>query len=265
MKIRKKNILILVVIISLVLSLNVFSHSGNTDSLGGHNVKTSGTGYAVGTYHYHSGNYAGWIVNFKGQIPDSNSMFDAKLITNNINTSAASSWAKKDLNLSYKKGLLKNLTYMVDSFKKDITREEFCKLVMNYMDLRGNGYTNIRNTVSFTDLDKFQKDIKKAYMLGIVNGYSDSEFRPKNKITREEIACMIHRTLSFFQNNYEISQYTISDSASISSWAVDEVDDLISYNIINGTSKDGNVVKFSPKSYTTKEQAIILLYRLLVK
>lgn len=72
-------------ILIILSSFNVFAHSGNLDSLGGHNVNTPTAGYEVGTYHYHTGPYAGWIVDKKGDIPDkSKDKFDATLVYKTI-------------------------------------------------------------------------------------------------------------------------------------------------------------------------------------
>lgn len=51
------------------LALGSFAHPGRADNLGGHYVRKSGWGYPVGSYHYHSGPYAGYIVSTKGEVP----------------------------------------------------------------------------------------------------------------------------------------------------------------------------------------------------
>ncbi|WP_097027902.1 peptidoglycan-binding protein [Clostridium peptidivorans] len=66
---KKLKSLSLSLIIALLFSSTSFAHPGRTDSNGGHHVRTSGWGYEVGTYHYHSGPYAGYTVNYSGEIP----------------------------------------------------------------------------------------------------------------------------------------------------------------------------------------------------
>lgn len=64
--------LIIICLLSLnALSFNNFAyaHPGRTDSYGGHYVRTAGWGYPVGSYHYHSGPYAGYSVDYKGEVP----------------------------------------------------------------------------------------------------------------------------------------------------------------------------------------------------
>lgn len=67
---KRKLIGLLVVIMMLLFSAGTaFGHPGRTDSYGGHYVRTSGWGYPVGSYHYHSGPYAGYSVSYKGEVP----------------------------------------------------------------------------------------------------------------------------------------------------------------------------------------------------
>lgn len=66
---NKKLISLLLALSMLLGAIPALAHPGRTDSLGGHNVRKAGWGYEVGTYHYHSGPYAGYSVDYKGQIP----------------------------------------------------------------------------------------------------------------------------------------------------------------------------------------------------
>ena len=56
---------------AIVLSLASVSiaHPGRTDGYGEHYVRKSGWGHPVGSYHYHSGPYAGYSVSYKGEVP----------------------------------------------------------------------------------------------------------------------------------------------------------------------------------------------------
>lgn len=71
MKKHFRNSLIFVLVVFLFMSLSsiALAHPGRTDSYGGHYVRTAGWGYPVGSYHYHSGPYAGYTVNYQGEIP----------------------------------------------------------------------------------------------------------------------------------------------------------------------------------------------------
>lgn len=65
-----KKLLSILLALSIFLGpVSAFAHPGRTDKCGGHYVRKAGWGYKVGTYHYHSGPYAGHTVSYKGQIP----------------------------------------------------------------------------------------------------------------------------------------------------------------------------------------------------
>ncbi|MBO5453359.1 MAG: copper amine oxidase N-terminal domain-containing protein [Clostridia bacterium] len=54
--VKKIGILIIATMLG-ILSVTVCAHPGRTDAKGGHEVKTDGWGYEVGTYHYHDKKY----------------------------------------------------------------------------------------------------------------------------------------------------------------------------------------------------------------
>lgn len=84
---------------------------------------------------------------------------------------------------------------------KDITRAEFTKLLVYML-----GYGDIHTTTTrFEDLSVdhwANANIATAYNLGIVNGYSDTEFGPDNPVTYEQALKMIVCALGY-QNSAE--------------------------------------------------------------
>ena len=263
MKLKLKIVIhALIPMILMLLPINGYAHSGILDSLGGHNVITSGHGFDIGTYHYHRGIYAGWIVDNKGDIPNSNSKFTPNIITDNIDNKT-SQWAYNEVNSAYKLGLLKGVkNTFINKCKSNITREEFCKLIVNSVQLADIDYENrfVKNNNTFNDLAKYNFEVNIAYKLDIVRGYSEKEFKPTKTITREEMAVMLYRYLEIFSNKDLTKTSSIEDEIMISSWASYEVNALVAIHIIKGTST-GDKIVFSPKNYTTLEQAIILVYR----
>jgi LPXTG-motif cell wall-anchored protein len=79
----KKLLCLVLVVIFVVMGTGMaYAHSGGLDSLGGHYVRKPGKGFIVGTYHYHQGKYAGWIVTCKGDVPDPKlDKFECSIIT----------------------------------------------------------------------------------------------------------------------------------------------------------------------------------------
>ncbi len=166
-----------------------------------------------------------------------------------------SGWAEEELTQAYNL----NLTFpgVMNNFRKNITREEFCILAIKlYEGLSGNKAIGGENP--FTDTNN--EDIVKAYHLGIVKGISETLFAPNKDITRQEICVMIHRTLKASLTGIEESfsgDFPFLDQNQIASWAIDSVKFAYGNDIMKGIGN--NLV--GPLQNTTREQAIVLMKR----
>jgi len=165
-----------------------------------------------------------------------------------------SSWFESELKEAYEY----NLTYpeIMKGFKKNITREEFSNLVVNlYESLTGDKAEVESNP--FTDTNN--REVLKAYNLGIVRGKSSKIFAPNDYITRQEICVMIFRALEISGVETTISEavnFPFSDTKDIAFWAFNSVEFAYQNNIMNGSGD-----KILPLDNTTREQAIVLLKR----
>ncbi len=165
-----------------------------------------------------------------------------------------SPWAEPELKEAYDN----SLTYadVMNNYTRYITREEFCTLVIKLYEKLTNKIPTYSND-PFNDTDN--KEILKAYELGIVKGISQDTFAPKNNITRQEICVMIYRALSVSVSNLDGSpgEFPFNDKDKIASWALDAMKFAYKNSIMKGVSQD----TIDPLSNTTREQAIILLLR----
>ncbi len=167
--------------------------------------------------------------------------------------SAPSSWAVDEINHAIEAGL----TYddILYNYQNNITREEFCKLVVKYYESMG-GELPVASTSPFVDTN--DKDIIIANKLGIVNGMSAKEFAPNAEITREQIATMMKRAIDILFNTELSDDLThYKDYSQISSWAIESLSYLNQMGIIKGVSD----TQIAPKNNTTREQAILIVYR----
>ncbi|MGM0397334.1 MAG: S-layer homology domain-containing protein, partial [Bacillota bacterium] len=166
-----------------------------------------------------------------------------------------SDWAEEELEEAYNL----DLTYpgVMNNYRKNITREEFCILAVRlYEALSGNQAMGGVNPFQ----DTTNQDIVKAYHLGIVKGVSVTEFAPYKDITRQEICVMIHRTLKVALTGIEESytgEFPFSDQSQIASWAMDSVRFAYGNSIMKGIGN--NLI--GPLQNTTREQAIVLMKR----
>ncbi|MDR1101733.1 MAG: S-layer homology domain-containing protein, partial [Clostridiales bacterium] len=93
-----------------------------------------------------------------------------------------------------------------------------------------------------------------------VEGYEDGEFRPRNTITRQEIALILQRfarSEGVALPNRQVSRF--NDEDSIANWAYDAVKELQRAGIINGDDY-GNM---NPLGNAKRAEAAKLLFELM--
>jgi len=96
---------------------------------------------------------------------------------------------------------------------------------------------------------------------GIVTGFEDNTFRPNEKLSREQMAAIIMRYITFAdiiptRSPDALSYFT--DEKRIGSWAKEYVDEMRLIGIITG--KDGG--RFDPKGDLTRAEAATIVMRL---
>lgn len=150
-----------------------------------------------------------------------------------------------------------NITFdeILEDFSRDITREEFCMLIINSYESITNETAPLPSSNVFIDTNN--PHILKAYNLGIVLGVSANEFAPNATITREQMAVMLYQMLKNIDPliKYEQHEVLFDDKDTISSWALEAVAYCSNTGIIKGVGNN----MFSPKSNATREQGIILV------
>lgn len=168
-----------------------------------------------------------------------------------------SSWAVDSIKLANSKGLL--VKEVIDEYGAYITREEFMELVMNYYNVVLSFPDVSYDTYSFTDTTNV--NVLKAYKLGIISGKGPGIFAPNDSITREEMCIILNRTLNIMNRELNVKRTfkVFNDKSMISSWAKEAVDIMTNtYDILSGVGNN----EFSPKGNATKEQAIIVIYKM---
>lgn len=141
-----------------------------------------------------------------------------------------------------------------------ITRREFCELIVKFrLFADGTAIQRYKGISPFDDVD--DKYVTAAYKLGIVRGISETEFKPSNLITREQIAAMISRTLTDMNLLADKKEeFRFNDDKLISEWAKTAVYLCKQDNIVAGV--DGG--NFAPKKNATREQVMKMLDNALI-
>ena len=174
-------------------------------------------------------------------------------------------WALKEVAYSASLSLL---PYEVaETFGSLMNREQLCILLANFLTVYGNyadlnGFFKDRgltyNTNYFDDTAGCDNSINMLHALGIVNGVSETSFRPGDPVNREQLAVMIKKTadvIGLYGNQTLVSSPL--DSNMISPWATDAIHFVLSNNIMSAT--DG---EFGAASYINAEQAVTCINRL---
>ena len=141
------------------------------------------------------------------------------------------------------------------NYTQYITRAEFCALAVAVYEKAMD--REITGRVQFDDTDDV--NIEKAAAVGIVTGVGDGRFDPYATLTREQAAVILVSLATAIDK--PLSMYSApppSDFASVSSWAVDAVIQVMGAGIMIGVGGDN----FSPGGTCTIEQSIIIMMRL---
>ena len=153
------------------------------------------------------------------------------------------------------------------SYTDNITREQFCKLLGNFIAVKenyksleaymsDNGGAYLRNY--FEDCTGADNSINILYAMGIVTGKDDTHFDPRGIITREQAATLLTRVAEKYRYITTTSPLPYSDAWSISDWAKVYVAWVSENGIMTGLS----ATEFAPQSTYTVEQAIATIVRL---
>lgn len=165
--------------------------------------------------------------------------------------SDASKWATAELQKADELGLIPDILKGAD-MTKNITREEFAEVAL-LMYQKASGITDTTPTAPNPFNDTQNKQVLKAFKLGIVKGTSETTFEPKKLINREQVAAMLVRTIKLIAPDADYSTTgapTFTDQADISGWALNDCLYIAKLGIIKGS--DG---KFMPRAITQAQTA----------
>lgn len=142
--------------------------------------------------------------------------------------------------------------------KEPVTRAEFGAVALTLFESLA-GYTLTRtDSVWFTDCT--DPDVNTAFEQGLVSGGGDGTFSPNSTITRQDLCVMLRNVLIQVgaDADGDLSMLdTYSDSGEVSFYAREAVAAMLKNDILLGSGG-----KINPKSTASREQALILAYRL---
>lgn len=172
-------------------------------------------------------------------------------------TAAPSAWAQAEVNAAIEVKIVPEK--LQDAYQNAVTREEFCEMAMLlWKQLSGK---EIPEAVS-TFADTQNPSVAAAQSLGIVQGESPTQFSPNNPVTRQEMSVMLQNVLKSACPALALPETyanTFPDREVIADWAIEAVQCMNLFAVMLG-DENGNI---NPLGNTTREQSILLTYRLL--
>ncbi|MFC3799820.1 Ig-like domain-containing protein [Cohnella sp. GCM10012308] len=170
-------------------------------------------------------------------------------------------WAGVDVASLASKFIVKGSSAAAFAPERKITRGEFAEFIVRGLGLNGSSASAAR----FSDVGSGGTSaayIGAAVKASIVQGGTDGKFRPNATITREEMATMMLRAMSYVGvmptvTGTEINAY--KDRTNVSSWAKDAVVAAVKTGLIKGVT----TTELKPKDNATRAQAAIIVKRFL--
>lgn len=188
---------------------------------------------------------------------------------NDFGIDGVSFWAEEEVISAVGENLVLNSMYK--SLKDNITRKDFCHLVVNMLTVKYSKTAEelllergLEINYNFF-VDTFDSVVLTANALGIVNGKENNAFDPDGLITRQEAATMLYRVAKVMGVTTPNSEkLTFTDEDTFAQWGEEGIF-FVSASLSNsgkrvmGGVEDG---KFSPAGLYTKEQSILTIHRL---
>ena len=178
-----------------------------------------------------------------------------------------SDWAKPEMAAANVNGLL--TPSAAKDFARKMTREEFCEIVVLFVEKTLGRELPLTATSPFTDTNS--EFVQKAYLYGrnrfgtgIVNGTTDTLFSPNELVQRQQIAAMLIR--AYKQMEVDLNRTLLQapaatlnfkDTARINDYAIEP----IKYAVSNGMFQGDNLNNFNPLNDIKSEESVAVIIR----
>lgn len=166
-------------------------------------------------------------------------------------------WGETAINSLAQKGILSGIGDGIFEPNRFVTRNEFVKMIVSAFNIESAG-----SELSFVDIADnawSAEYIKAAVNAGIIFGVEDNYFGDGMNISRQDVAVIAERILSYKGLELQSSSLKFDDSNKIADYALLAVAKMNYNNIMSGM--DNNL--FEPQGKTTRAQAAVVIYNLL--
>ena len=192
------------------------------------------------------------------------SVVTAKIPTDIVNPDvyftdlAGYGWAEDAINNLAALGIVNGTAEGLFSPGLPCRRCDFAILINHTLGL---DVTPTKNFDDNVDTSKYYyNDLKIGYTAGVLWGYGDNNYKPENYCTREEMFCLVARTLGYLGVDVDSTDLSILDQyddvEAISWWSAPYCAFLTEAGIVTGT---GNNVE--PDRYINRAEMATMMYR----
>ena len=160
-------------------------------------------------------------------------------------------WAKDAIEGLYYAGVINGMDDGIFNPAGSITREQFCKMVVQLF-----GVLNYDAKTTFNDVKTdawYTPYIASAINAGYIQGQSNEYFGVGESIMRQDMATILYRALGESNSSAVLS---FTDTDSIAPYAKDAISQLVGLKIINGY-EDGT---FKPRGTATRAEAAKMIW-----
>ncbi|MFC5471282.1 S-layer homology domain-containing protein, partial [Cohnella suwonensis] len=178
----------------------------------------------------------------------------------------AQHWAKDAVNDMGSRMVISGIGNDMFNPDQDITRAEFAAIMVRGLGLKLENGSSPFADVKITDW--YSSAIQTAYAYKLISGFEDGNFRPMDKITREQAMTIIAKAMEITGLGASLQAKAadellspFADANNASEWAKNGIADCLQVGIVSGRS--GTVL--APKAYITRAEVAAIVQRLLQK
>ncbi|MCM3626287.1 S8 family serine peptidase [Paenibacillus glycanilyticus] len=172
------------------------------------------------------------------------------------------SWAKDKIQTLADKFLLNGTSEHTFSPKKEVTRAQFASMLVRALGLQVQGGASPFRDVKTSDW--FAQDVTAAFKAGLITGVNEQQFKPNDKITRQDLTVMLARAIELIglSNTIQAIHHPYADASQFSSYARNSIQIVTDAGLMGGYESAGKFY-FRPTEATTREAAAKVLHDLL--
>lgn len=169
----------------------------------------------------------------------------------------SSHWAYSEMNYLINEGIMRGDDTGSYRLNDSVNRAEFATFLVRALELPAAGAAPNFHDVKSGEW--YYDTVSQASYYGLIKGDDKGNFKPNDKISRQEMATMMKRALDHLGIESSASTLTFNDNKQIASWAYEDVQRVVSTELMGG--KPGNL--FAPLAQASRAEAGVVLYRLL--